>query len=200
LWSQELPGGIILAQDDKQQKKRLKEAQKTYNKFFKAFKQGKITKDELKEKLRPYKYELKELGYPVKIKDDDRPKEEKEEEKVQEKKETNVVISYKPWSKRSSLTIEEIERNIDMMSVGSSSESLKKLYLSKYGEELPPPEDLVPFEKGERTLPSRKVKGALPAAEEDETENDSELVAGEKRSFWKSLVKGRKGADQEQSS
>jgi hypothetical protein len=200
LWFQELPGGIILAQEDKQQKKRLKEAQKTYNKFFKAFKQGKITKDELKEKLRPYKYELKELGYPVKIKDDDRPKEEKEEEQIKETKETKIAISYKPWSKRSSLTIEEIERKVDLLSMGSTSDNLKRLYQSKYGEELPPPEDLIPFERGGLTLPSRKVKGALPAAGDDAEEEGSQMVAGEKRSFWKSLVKGRKEADQEQDS
>lgn len=192
-----------MAQDDKQQKKRLKEAQRTYNKFFKAFKQGKITKDELKEKLRPYKYELKELGYPVKIKDDDKPKEEEEEEKetVQKVKDQRIPVSYKPWSKRSSLTIEEIERKVDLLSIGSSSsDTLKKLYQSRYGEELPPPDDLVPFERGERELPSRKVKGALPAAEDDGAEDGSELVAGEKRSFWKSLVKGRKEVKQEQES
>lgn len=38
-------------------------------KNFKAFKQGKISKEELKEALRPYKNELMELGYPVKIKE-----------------------------------------------------------------------------------------------------------------------------------
>lgn len=192
-----------MAQDEKQQKKRLKEAKRTYNKYFKAFKQGKVTKDELKEKLRPYKYELKELGYPVKIKDDDRPKEDKNEEKGEAVKETAVTkipISYKPWSKRSSMTIEEIERKVDHLSFGSSSDTLKKLYQSRYGEELPPPDDLVPFESGERELPSRKVKGALPAAEDEEGEGGTELVAGEKRSFWKSLVKGRKEEKQEQES
>ncbi|MGA1819869.1 MAG: hypothetical protein ACMUHU_02550, partial [Thermoplasmatota archaeon] len=60
-----LPGGIVLPEDDRQHQKRLKEAKKVYEKNLKAFSQGKITKDELKEKLRPYKFELKELGYPV---------------------------------------------------------------------------------------------------------------------------------------
>ena len=187
-----------MAQDDKEHKKKLKEAQKTYNKFFKAFKQGKITKDELKEKLRPYKYELKELGYPVKIKDDDRPKEESKTEKTEEVKEHKIPVSYKPWSKRSSMTIEEIEKNVDLMSLGSSSsDSLKRLYQSRYGEELAPPNDLIPFESGGNELPQRRVRGALPAAEEVE-DDGSETVAGEKRSFWKSLVKGRKEAKQEQ--
>lgn len=189
-----------MAQDDKQHKKRLKEAQKTYNKYFKAFKQGKITKDELKERLRPYKFELKELGYPVKIKDDDRPKEEVKEDEGEGAKKQQIVIAYKPWSKRSSLTIEEIQRNVDLMSIGSStSESLKKLYQSKYGEELPLPEDLVPFETGVKELPSRKVRGALPSAsDEEEEEGSEELVAGEKRSFWKSIFKEKKEAISEQ--
>ena len=102
-----------MAQDDKQHKKRLKEARRIYERSFKAFKQGKIDKDELKEKLRPYKYELKELGYPVKIKDDDRPKEEKKEGSEAPKVQQKITVAYKPWAQRSSLTIEEIERFLE---------------------------------------------------------------------------------------
>ena len=99
------------------------------------------------------------------------------------------------------MTIEEIEKNVDFLAKGtSSSDSLKKLYQTRYGEELPPPDDLIPFERGEHELPSRRVRGALPAAEDDEEGDRSELVAGEKRSFWKSLVKGRKEVKQEQDS
>lgn len=178
-----------MPEDDRQHKKRLKEAQKVYDRNIKAFSQGKITKDELKEKLRPYKFELKELGYPVKIKDDERPPGEAEVEAKEESKPAKVPVSYKPWSKRSSLTVDEIERSVDILSIGSSpSESLKSLYKSKYGEELPPPQDLIPFERPGKELPSSKPKAALPAAEEEE----ETTVAGEKRSFWKSLVKGKK--------
>ena len=154
---------MLLAQDDKQHKKRLKEA----HKYFKAFKQGKISKDELKERLRPYKYELKELGYPVKIKDDDGTKEENEEGKEPSTSTQKITVAYKPWTQSSSLTISEIERNVDLLSIGSStSENLKRIYASRYGEELPPPEELE--------------------------------VAGEKRSFWKSIRKGKRGAATEQ--
>ncbi len=188
-----------MAQDDKQHKKRLKEAQKTYNKYFKAFKQGKITKDELKERLRPYKFELKELGYPVKIKDDDRPEEEVKKDAGEAPKKQQLAVAYKPWSKRSSLTIEEIEKEVDYLSIGAStSESLKRIYQNKYGEELPPPEDLVPFETGEKELPPRKVRGALPSASDENEEEGSELVAGEKRSFWKNIFKEKKEAATEQ--
>jgi hypothetical protein len=48
-------------------KNKLREAQRIYTKNFKAFKQGKISKEEMKEALRPYKYELRELGYPIRI-------------------------------------------------------------------------------------------------------------------------------------
>jgi hypothetical protein len=51
-------------------KGRLKEAWEAYTTNVKKFKKGKISKEELKETLRPYKYELRELGFPVKIKDD----------------------------------------------------------------------------------------------------------------------------------
>jgi hypothetical protein len=190
---------MLLAQDDKQHKKRLKEAQKTYNKFFKAFKQGKISKDELKERLRPYKYELKELGYPVKIKDDDDAKEESKEGTEPSKSTQKITVAYKPWTQRSALTISEIERNVDLLSIGSStSENLKRIYASRYGEELPPPEDLVPFENAQRELPSKKIMGALPSATEEQSEGGEEVVAGEKRSFWKSIRKGKRGAATEQ--
>ena len=101
---------MLLAQDDKQHKKRLKEARRTYERSFKAFKQGRMDKDELKEKLRPYKYELKELGYPVKIKDDDRPKEEEKAKIETPGSQQKITVAYKPWAQRSSLTIEEIVR------------------------------------------------------------------------------------------
>jgi hypothetical protein len=34
------------------------------------FKKGEISKEELMGRLRPYKYELRDLGFPVKIQDD----------------------------------------------------------------------------------------------------------------------------------
>jgi hypothetical protein len=112
-----------------------------------------------------------------------------------------IPVAYKPWNKRSSLTTEEIERNIDILSIGgSSSEKLRTIYKSKYGEELPPPEDLVPFEQGQDVLPKRRTPKALPSVseEEEEDEEGSDLVAGEKRSFWKSIFKEKKEAASEQ--
>ncbi|MGA1872656.1 MAG: hypothetical protein ACMUHY_03200 [Thermoplasmatota archaeon] len=188
-----------MPEDERQHKKKLKEAKKVYEKNFKAFSQGKITKDELKDKLRPYKYELKELGYPVKIKDDDGPSDDEKgkpgEESTKKSKPVKAPVSYRTWAKRSSLTTEEIERNIDILSLGSStSESLKSLYKSKYGEELPPPEDLIPFEKPDKELPATRPRSALPSADVEA----EDTVAGEKRSFWKSLVKGQKEKGKEE--
>jgi len=186
-----LPGGIQLAPDDKQHKKRLKEAQKTYTRYLKAFQQGKITKDELREKLRPYKFELKELGFPVKIKDEEeRPS--GAPEKVEEERPRQVPIVYNPWKKRSSLTIEEIEKRVDTLSPGrSTSDKLKKLYESRFGEELAPPGDLIPFSRAEPELPQARARGALPAATAEEEEGQS---TGERRSLLRSLFKGSKEA------
>lgn len=184
-----------MAPGDKQHKKRLKEAEKTYSKSMKAFQQGKISKDELKERLRPYKYELKELGYPVKIKDDDRPK---EETTIKEEAKTPTKITYTSWKKRSSLTMEEIEDRIDTLSFGGKpSDSLRKLYQEKYGEDLMPPENLLPFEPVKEELPTRRVRGALPAADE---EQDTVLRGNEeteKKPFWKSIFKGNRKEEQE---
>jgi hypothetical protein len=189
-----LTGGISLAPEDKQHKKRLKEAQKTYTKYLKAFQQGKITKDELKEKLRPYKYELKELGFPVKIKDEEEKTSDTPGKEETSKEPDRVPVAYKPWKKRSSLTIEEIERRVDTLSPGrSTSEKLKKLYETRFGEELAPPEDLIPFERAESELPQGKPRGALPAAGETE-EGTEEVSPGGRRSLLKSLFKGSKEA------
>ncbi len=183
-----------MAPDEKQQKKKLKEAQKIYTKSFKAFKQGKITKDELKERLRPYKYELRELGYPVKIKDDDPGQSGTVQEKEDTPTESPITISYKPWNRRSTLTVEEIETRIDMLDAGRApSESLKRLYEARYGEELPPPEDLIPFERADNELPARKSRGDLPPGP-DQEEDRTPASRPQRRPFLKSLFKGSKEA------
>jgi hypothetical protein len=172
----------------------LKEAQKTYTKYLKAFQQGKITKDELKEKLRPYKYELKELGFPVKIKDEEEKPSETPTKEERSMEPERAPITYKPWKKRSSLTIEEIERSVDTLSPGRfTSEKLKKLYETRFGEELAPPEELIPFERAEPELPQAKVRGALPAPSGSEEEAE-ENAPGERKSLLRSLFKGSKEA------
>ncbi|MFO8051308.1 MAG: hypothetical protein R6V01_06375 [Thermoplasmatota archaeon] len=179
-----------MAPDEKEHKKRLKEAEKTYGKSMKAFKQGKMSKEELKDTLRPYKYELKELGYPVKIKDDD----EKAHQEKQGPEKAALKIDRTPWKKRSPLTLEEIEHRIDELSLGGDpSESLRRLYQDRYGEDLLPPENLVPFEPAAEELPERKAKGALPAADEEEEGTEKK----DNRPFWKSLFKGSKDEGKE---
>ncbi|MBN1390197.1 MAG: hypothetical protein JXA22_06105 [Candidatus Thermoplasmatota archaeon] len=186
---------MVLPEDDRQHKKRLKEADRVYKKFFKAFQQGKVTKEELREKLRPYKFELKELGYPVKIRDDEKPPQQPSDEKKEEARTTPASrVTYRPWSKRSSLTIEEIEKRIDHRSLETStSEPLRSLYRSMYGEELPPPEDFVPIEDHRKELPAAGSGKTLPPHSDEE----EGTVAGEKRSFWRSLMKGQKEKEKE---
>lgn len=159
----------------------------------KAFKQGKMSKEDLKDRLRPYKYELKELGYPVKIKDDDRPAEETKE-KIEK---APVKVAHQPWKKRSSMTMEEIESNVDTLSYGNApSDSLKRLYLDRYGEDLLPPENLVPFETVRSDLPEKKREELPAAGEEDLRVKDT--GGSEKKPFWRSLFKGSEKDGQEQ--
>ncbi|MFW3146193.1 MAG: hypothetical protein ACMUIE_05225 [Thermoplasmatota archaeon] len=175
--------------DDKEKKKRQKEAAKVYEKSMKAFSQGKLSKEELKDRLRPYKYELKDLGYPVTIKDDDRPR---EEDKAPDQGEAVLIkepVTYAPWRKRSQMTIEEIESRVDSLSLSRTpSDSLRKLYHEKYGEDLAPPEELVPFEQIREDLPQRRISGELPAAEEGDLVVKGNEPKG-KGPFWKSMFK-----------
>lgn len=174
--------------DDKEKKKRQKEAARVYEKSMKAFSQGKITKEELKDRLRPYKYDLKDLGYPVTIKEDDRPREEENAPVKEKEAGPKEPLSYAPWKKRSQLTMEEIESEVDSLSLSRSpSDSLRKLYQERYGEDLAPPEELVPFEPVREGLPERKISGELPAAEEDTVVKGNE--PRDKAPFWKSMFK-----------
>src|SRR5512137_88957 len=59
-----------MADDDKAHQKRLKEARKVLEKSYKLYSNGKIDQNELKERLRPWKAELVELGLAKGSKDD----------------------------------------------------------------------------------------------------------------------------------
>ena len=179
-----------MASLEKDKKRRLKEADDAYKKYVKAFKNGKISKDELKDKLRPYRFELKELGYNVKIKEDAEQAPQTETAATQAAaaqtfEASEVPTTYPGWKKRSSLTVEEIESRVDVLSLSANpSETLKKLYQQRYGEELAPPLDLVHYE-----APSGRVQpppdgdapeaGLPPAASEDP----------ERKPFWKGLLR-----------
>jgi hypothetical protein len=201
-----------MASTDRKHEKKLREAEKEYNKWKKAFLAGKITKEELKERLRPFKYELHELNL-VKLKEGDLPPKETEEEEEAKEEEKKVIdvkekVSYSPWSKRSSLTIEEIEERVDLLSLGSRpSETLQMLYEKRYGEDLSPPEDLISYhveaeveDDDESGLPPSR-REELPEfddAFDDSRKNDDEDGEDggekkEKKPFWKGLLKRKKG-------
>lgn len=188
---------------DREKSRRLKEASALYEKSLKAFKRGDITKDELKDRLRPYKYELKELGYPVRIKDDDAPVQETgkpsltppeapvvNEEVAQEAGTTRPAFDVTPWSKRSQLTIEEMERRIDSITLTRRpSEKLMSMYQSRYGEELEPPLDLVPYTASAGpSAPSPNGPGPVQDAPAPAAGDDG----AQKRPFWKGIFKGRR--------
>lgn len=197
-----------MARTDRKQEKKLKEAEKAYNKWKRAFIAGKITKDELKDKLRPYKYELHELNL-VKLKEGDLPPkdEDKTDEGSQETGKEPAVrkpVTYPPWKKRSSLTMEEIEDRVDLLSLGKKpSETLKMLYEKRYGEELSPPEDPILLDIDEedlKELPEDTSYGLPPAEEEDEEEpsgsddEENQEKADQKKPFWKGLLKRKSEA------
>lgn len=190
---------------DKDKKKRLKEASSLYEKSLKAFQKGEITKEELKERLRPYKYELKELGYPVKIKDDEpqapvgesgpasastAPSEK--EEGTGKAISVPLQLNIAPWARRSQMTLEEVERRIDTISLTKHpSERLQSRYQSRYGEDLAPPLDLVPY------TASPKLPAQTPNGPEQVLGAPTDALPEEgspKRPFWKGLLKGRRRA------
>ena len=192
-----------MAPTDRKHEKKLREAERSYNKWKKAFLAGRISKDELKDKLRPYKYELHELNL-VKLKESDHPSTEGEDEPASEKKVIDVQkpTTYPPWKKASSLTIEDIEGKVDQLSLGAKpSETLQMLYEKRYGEDLAPPQDLVSFHVDDEDdsmedLPTRSYSELPPVEESSEgadDEGDVDDKGSKKKRFWKGLLKRKKG-------
>ncbi len=176
-----------MAPSDRKHQKRLKEAERKLIKMNKLRVQGKITKEEFAQALRPYKDELIELGYPIKIKEkpgeDSRPI--PEEGSIQVVSVQTSEVTVKPYRKRSTLTIEEIEHSIDRLSAGSEhGERLRRLYAERYGEELAPPEE----EFNVAITTDEPVGPEEPSAA---PEPKRELLGGgeeaDKKPFWKNI-------------
>ncbi|MCU0799513.1 MAG: hypothetical protein MUC62_07565 [Candidatus Thermoplasmatota archaeon] len=194
-----------MASLDKDKKKRLKEASSLYEKSLKAFQKGDITKEELKERLRPYKYELRELGYPVKIKDDEgQPSTgvngpvaapiaaSDKEDDARRTAAASYTLNITPWSRRSQLTMDEVEKRVDTISLTKQpSEKLQSMYQDRYGEDLRPPLDLVPYTASSNGPPQApKGPGQVQLAPSDaQADEDSP-----RKPFWKGLFKGRRRA------
>ena len=190
-----------MASPDKTHKKKLKEADKAFQKQYKLLKSGKITKEEFKKKIKPFKNELIELGYPIKSSGDDEkeetpekaePVETKEEEIREEEPEEERSIKVNPWRKRSQLTIDEIEGRVDELSLGGKpSDGLRRLYQEKYGEDLESPAEdplLIPFQADEE---GDQEEETINEDAEDSPEPEEEN--GSRKGFLKSMFgKSRK--------
>ena len=190
-----------MASPDKKHKKKLKEADKAFQKQYKLLKSGKITKEEFKKKIKPFKEELIELGYPIKSSGEDEEREEKPEEAEAEKvekpkekpdNEQKVPVKVNPWKKKSQLTIEEIESRVDELSLGGRpSDGLRKLYQEKYGEELESPEQddtLLPYQFEDESETETEMP---PEEESDETEESQEGKKPKKGIFKSVFGKSR---------
>jgi hypothetical protein len=186
-----------LAADDKKHQKMLKEADKAFQKNYKLLKSGKITKDEFKKRILPYKEELIELGYPIKSS----KKEKTEEEEEKQETETEPVstseaeekprVRIHPWKKKSNLTIGEIEEKIDELTLGRvGTEGLKALYQARYGEELALPEEDI------HLLPSNNpVDTDEESTEEDTADEEEEIYESAPRKGLFRSVFRRSGGD-----
>ena len=174
--------------------RRLKKAEKLYKKYYlKRYKKGKITKEELKAVLSPYKEELIYLGLI---------KGEKREEKrppgapsaaprageaapaeVSPGVKEAVILSTPEMGPEDALPVEEIEKRVDALEEERLSR-IRELYRQKYGEELELPEEIerrkrelwaLKEEAGvEEKAPAPKMEEAAPKATQER----------EKKSFW----------------
>ena len=180
-----------MAPSDRKHQKRLKEAERKLIKMNKLRVQGKISKEEFAQALRPYKDELIELGYPIKIKDKPMQEPIHEEGSIQVVSIKPSEVTVKPYEKRSTLTIEEIEHSIDRLSTGSEhGERLRRLYAERYGEELEPPvKDINVTITADRPIGSEDptpAPGKEPSGGGDEAD---------RKPFWKNIFSKKDDAE-----
>jgi hypothetical protein len=155
-----------LADDEKAHQKRLKEARKVLEKSYKLYQDGKIDQTELKERLRPYKAELVELNLVKGSKTDppqgekpaeDRPDVAKASVAAAEIVEVPIALRTRPWTRRSTLTLDEIRRRVDQLGSAGPSEGLRESYRQRYGEDLAPPPDNVTFQVARPPQPEQAI-------------------------------------------
>lgn len=164
-----------MADDDRKHQKRLKEARKVLEKNYRLYQEGKITTDELKEKLRPYKAELIELKLLKSDKGEEKPPVTVEASTIP------VTIRTGPWKRTSTLTEDEVRRRIDQISSRGPSDGLKEVYRQRFGEDLSPPSEQVLFEIGER---EQKAPEEEPTLEEEPRD-----MSNKSKGFLKNLFK-----------
>ncbi|MDG6225283.1 MAG: hypothetical protein QCI82_07190 [Candidatus Thermoplasmatota archaeon] len=164
-----------MADDDKKHQKRLKEARKVLEKNYRLYQEGKITTDELKEKLRPYKAELIELKLLKPDKAEERPPE------AVEARTMPLTIRAGPWKRTSTLTEDEVRRRIDQISSRGPSDGLKEVYRQRFGEDLSPPSEKVLFEIRERAAEAPEEEQAVEEGPRD--------MSDRSKGFLKTLFK-----------
>jgi hypothetical protein len=180
-----------LADNDRKHQKRLKEARKTWDKYTGLYKDGKISSDDLKDKLRPYKAELVEIGL-IKGDKKEEPKEETQPPMTMspaEKPQKRILhVRTDPWQRRSNLSMDEIRRKVDLQGLQGPSESLKESYRSKYGEDLSAPSEEVVFQVSPQASAPDPSEGIDNV---EEIQEDS--ISDRSKGFLKSLFNKGKG-------
>ncbi len=181
-----------MADDEKAHQKRLKEARKVLEKSYKLYQGGKIDQNELKERLRPYKAELVELNLVKGSKTDAPPGEKPAEVKPDAAKasveaaetvEVPISVRTKPWTRRSTLTLDEIRRRVDQLGSAGPSEGLRESYRQRYGEDLAPPPDNVTFQVARTPQPEQ----ALAPEPQPEPTAEQAPISDRSKGFLKNL-------------
>lgn len=171
---------------------RLKKAEKLYKKYYlKKYKKGKISRDELRAVLAPYREELAYLGLiKGEKKAEEKParappaapgKGEAGEVVSREVKEA-IILSIPEMGPEDTLPVEEIERRVDALEEERLSR-IRELYRQKYGEELELPEEI---ERRRRELWALKeeVGERAPQKQERPEAAPQAVERVEKKSFW----------------
>ena len=74
-------------------------------------------------------------------------------------------VRTRPWTRRSTLTLDEIRRRVDQLGSSGPSEGLRESYRMRYGEDLAPPPDNVTFQVAS-PIPTGQVPEKEPQAEQ----------------------------------
>lgn len=183
-----------MTQQEDMDPRRLKKAEKLYKKYYlKKYRKGKISKEELRAVLAPYKEELAYLGLikgerreekrPVETPAIKAKAEETAGAEVSREVKEAIILSTPEIGPEDALPVEEIERRVDALDEERLSR-IRELYRQKYGEELELPEEI---ERRRRELWAlREEMGEVIKEEEAPrvAEREAPEVAVEKKSFW----------------
>ncbi|MCD6110462.1 MAG: hypothetical protein J7K08_02140 [Thermoplasmata archaeon] len=185
---------LEMNQQEDMDPRRLKKAEKLYKKYYlKKYKKGKISREELRAVLSPYREELAYLGLiKGERKEERKPAEapsvapragEAAAVEVSSGVKEAIILSTPEMGPEDALPVEEIEKRVDALEEERLSR-IRELYRQKYGEELELPEEIERRKRelwalreevgeGERAPAPERVEGGPEVAE-----------VRERKSFW----------------